>query len=440
MMSILTLGVLNRVMIKELVLPATLVTLTIAMHQFVSPVRVWFGQMSDARPIRGYHRTGYVWLGATAFCLTSFSIVQVIWQLGESFNLHGWSLGTQLWLGLLGLMFACYGIFVSASSTPFAALLVDVSEEENRGQLVAIVWSMLTVGIVLGAIISGVLLGELELDTPLDLLRSSINQLFLVVLTIVLGLAVVGTAGIEGKYSRYSIRANLRSDQEPITLGRALKILTANSQTWIFFVFLIAMTISLFIQEPVLEPYGGEVFGMAIGETTRLNAYWGMGTLAGLSLTGFLIVPRIGKIATTRYGCMGVAASFALLLFAGFTGQPLLFKIELFIFGIAAGVTTTGALSLMLDLTAAETAGTFIGAWGLAQAIARGSATVLGGAVLDLGRQLFDTPMMAYGTVFCLPIIGMTLAVWLLRRVDVSQFKEQSQQAIAQVLAEDLDT
>jgi BCD family chlorophyll transporter-like MFS transporter len=439
MMSILVLGVLNRIMIKELAVPATLVTLTIAMHQFVSPVRVWFGQLSDAHPIGGQHRTGYIWGGAVAFTLVAYTIVQVIWQVGESLSRSGWNGVTQAWIALLGVLFAAYGICVSSSSTPFAALLVDVSEEDNRSKLVGIVWSMLTVGIVVGAILSGVLLQQLEIDTPIALLRSSVNQLFLTVLGVVLLLAIAGTWGVEAKYSRYAVRTTHPQRTEHITLGRALKILTANSQTWLFFIFLVLMTLSLFIQEPVLEPFGGEVFGMTIAETTRLNAYWGVGTLVGLSLTGFLIVPRLGKIATTKYGCLGVAVMFLLLIVAGVTQQAWLFKLELFLFGITAGITTTGALSLMLDLTVAETAGTFIGAWGLAQAIARGSATVLGGAALDIGRQLFGVPILAYSLVFCLPMVGMVLAICLLQRVDVSQFQQQSQRAIASVLAEDLD-
>lgn len=439
MMSILTLGVLNRVMIQELTLPATLVVLTIAMHQFVSPVRVWFGQMSDAYPIKGFHRTGYIWLGAVAFSLVAFLAVQVIWQVAGAWDGTNWTGTTTLWMVVLGFLFACYGAFVSASSTPFAALLVDVSDEDNRSQLVGVVWSMLTVGIVIGAILSAGLLKQIELNTPLADLQAAVNRLFLIVLLVVVSLAVVGTWGIENRYSRYSVRIQARTSSENITLGRALRILLANRQTGIFFGFLILMTLSLFIQEPVLEPFGGEVFGMTISETTRLNAYWGLGTLFGLSLTGFVIVPRLGKMQTTRLGCGAVALSFLLLLLAGFTGNPTLLLVELVLFGIAAGITTTGALSLMLDFTAAETAGTFIGAWGLAQAIARGSATVLGGTALDVGRQIFGQPLLAYATVFCLPILGMGLAIWLLGQVDVQQFQQQSTVAITKILAEELD-
>lgn len=307
-------------------------------------MRVWFGQLSDAHPIGGYHRTGYVWGGALAFTLVTYAIVQVIWQVGQSLDQAGWSLATQGWIGLLGLLFAAYGICVSSSSTPFAALLVDVSEEEDRGKnWWALSGQMLTVGIVVGAILSSVLLRQLELDTPVELLQQSVNRLFLVVLTVVFALAIASTWGVEAKYSRYHVRSCTCNNPENITLGRALKILTANSQTWRFFLFLVLMTLSLFIQEPILEPFGGEVFGMTIAETTRLNAYWGMGTLVGLSFTGFLIVPRLGKIRTTTYGCWGVALMFLLLIISGVTQQAWLFQLQLFLFGIAAGVTTTGA-------------------------------------------------------------------------------------------------
>ena len=93
----------------------------------------------------------------------------------------------------------------------------------------------------------------------------------------------------------------------------------------------------------------------------------------------------------------------------------------------------------MLDLTAAEPAGTFIGAWGLAQAMSRGLATITGGAVLDLGKTLFTTPILAYGLVFALQAAGMIVAVWCLSRVDVAEFQTNAKQAIASVLEGELE-
>ena len=439
MMSVLTLGVLNRVMIDELKVPGLIASATLAAAQFVAPARVWFGQMSDAKPLFGYHRTGYIWIGAAVFSLASFLAVQVVWRLQESLQATGWTGETGGWAILLALVFAFYGLALCASSTPYAALLVDVSEEDNRSKLVGIVWSMLMVGIIVGAILSSGLLKQISLEAPIEELRDSINRLFTIVPAAVFGMALLAVAGVEKKYSHYATRSILADREDKITLRRALRILTANPQAGLFFTFLVVMTLSLFMQDAVLEPYGGEVFGMPISETTRLNAITGTGTLVGLSSTGFLIVPRLGKQKTVNLGCIAAAICFVLLILSGFTGNPALFKFALFAFGLAMGVLTTGALSLMLDLTAAETAGTFIGAWGLAQALARGVATVAGGAVLDVGRVLFDSPVLQYGLVFAMQVVGMSVAIWLLRRVNVKEFRDNAKAAILAAIESDLD-
>ena len=436
MMSVLALGVMNRVMIGNLAIPATIAAGAIAMHQFVAPARVWFGQRSDSRPILGHHRTGYVWIGTGIFAVVSFLAVQVMWQLGSAAPGSGAFYG---WAGVLGLTFAVYGLALSAGSTPFAALLVDVSDEGNRSKLVGVVWSMLMVGIVIGAILISVLLKQVTNDTPIAVMQASINRVFVIVPAIVVGLAVVATAGMEKKYSLYRLRSTVSDREDKITFGRALRVLTASRQTGIFFTFLLVMTISLFMQDAILEPYGAKVFNMEFSKTTLLNAFWGTGTLIGISTTGFLITPRIGKKNTAKLGCFLVAGCFILLILAGFTANETVLKTGVFLFGLCSGVVTTGALSLMLDLTAAETAGTFIGAWGLSQAMARALATVAGGTVLDLGTKLFGAPVLAYGLVFAVQACGMILAVYLLNRVDVAEFQASAKQAIATVIQGEMD-
>jgi BCD family chlorophyll transporter-like MFS transporter len=423
-------------MIGNLAIPATIAAGTIAMHQFVSPARVWFGQMSDAKPLFGFHRTGYVWVGTLLFAIAAFLAVQVMWQLGAvpSGSAAYWG-----WAGMLGLTFALYGLALSAGSTPFAALLVDVSDENNRSKLVGVVWSMLMVGIVVGAIIISVLLRRLTIETPLGVLQATINRVFLIVPAIVLGLVVLATVGVEKNYSLYHLRSTVADREDKVTFGRALRVLSSSRQTAFFFSFLLVMTLSLFMQDAILEPYGAKVFNMEFSKTTLLNAFWGTGTLLGISTTGFWIVPRIGKQNTAKLGCLLVAGCFVLLILAGFTANETVLKAGVFLFGLSSGVTTTGALSLMLDLTAAETAGTFIGAWGLSQAMARALATVAGGSILDLGTKLFSIPVLAYGLVFFVQACGMLLAVWLLSRVNVAEFQANARQAIATVMQGELD-
>jgi len=439
MMSVLMLGILNRVMIAELGIPPLVAAGVIAMHQLVAPTRVWFGQLSDAYPVGGMHRTGYVWLGAGAFALLAWGVVQITWQVAAQIAL-GWTWVTWAWVALLGLGFALYGLAVSASSTPFAALLVDISDEDNRSQLVGVVWSLLMVGIIAGAIAGGGLLKQVELDAAAAVVQASVNRLFTLVPLAVVGLAVVSTAGIERRFSRYRLRSQVVEREDQITLGRALRVLTASPQTGLFFSFLLCMTLGLFMQEPVLEPYGGTVFGMPIAATTRLNAYWGMGTLLGLGVTGFWVVPRLGKRPTTVLGCGLAALGFLGMMLAGWVGQVWLFTLMVFAFGVASGVTTTGALTLMLDLTLAETAGTFIGAWGLAQALARALATLCGGGLLELGNNWFGAESFwAYVPVFGTQIVLLLTAAALLRTVDVKLFTERTRMALGELLAEELE-
>ncbi|HEY9827384.1 MAG TPA: BCD family MFS transporter [Stenomitos sp.] len=437
-MSILTLGVLNRILIDPalLAIPATLAGTALAMYQFVSPVRVWVGQRSDAKPLFGTHRTGYIQLGAALFTLCSFFAVQVVWQLGRSADLYGWVPATYGWIGLLAFVFALYGIFVSICSTPFAALLVDVSDEDNRSQLVGIVWAMLMVGIVLGAISSGLLLKGLTSET----LQPTINRLFIILPALVFGLVLLATTGVERRYSRYGSRSAIAGREDQITLATALSVLTASRQTAIFFSFLVSMTLGLFLQQPILEPYAGEVFGMTVSQSTQLNAFWGIGTLVGITATGFYVVPRWGKQTTAQIGCIAVSVCFLGVIAAGIVKEPHILQIALLALGLGFGLMTNSAVSLMLDLTLPETAGTFIGAWGLAQSMAQALATVLGGALLDLGRLMFASQtLLAYGFVFTLEALCMLVALAWLKQVNVPEFRNRTSVAISTVLQQDLD-
>jgi BCD family chlorophyll transporter-like MFS transporter len=443
MMSILTLGVLNRVMIKEIAIPATLGSLVLAIPYFIAPTRILFGQVSDARPLFGYHRTAYIWMGAGIFAIAAFLIVQVIWQLnnsGISDTTGIWSTATIGWLAVLSLVFAIYGLAICASGTTFAALLVDISEEDNRSQVVGIVWSMLMVGIIVGAIISSSLLKQLDGNAPLADLQSAINRLFLIVPSIVFALSIIATVGVEKKYSHFFNRSTLSNREDNISLSGAWQILTASRQTGLFFTFLLVMTISLFMQDPIVEPYAGEVFKMPLADSTKLNVFYGTGILISYGVTGFFIVPRLGKRKTIKLGCILVAVAALLIGFSGFSANPSILKGSLVIFGLATGFVTTAAVSLMLDLTIAEAAGTFIGAWGLAQSISRGIATVVGGTILDIGRQLLpDNLVLAYGLVFTLEAVGMLVSIVFLNRVNVTEFKTNTKKAFASVLESDLD-
>ena len=446
LISVLTLAVLNRVMIAELGIPATIVAGVLAISQLVAPTRVWLGQLSDGKKLFGLHRTGYIRAGVIISGIAIFTATQIVWLLGANIQANnGWQWNNITALGtvILAMVFVIQGIAVGASSTPFTALLVDISDEDNRPKIVATIWSMLMVGIVIGGISGKVLLKNLsgvEGDViPLEILKQPINSIFLIVPIIVVALALIATWGVERKYSRYRIRSSFADREDGISLKNALKILTSSRQTGIFFFFLVMITMSLFMQEAVLEPYGAEVFNMPIGDTTLLNSFWGIGILLGYGYTGFSVIPRLGKNNTAQLGCILVALSFSIIILAGLTGEASILKGTMVLFGVAAGVTTIASISLMLDLTAAETAGTFVGAWGLAQSMSRGIAIALGGFILDVGKFLFPTAWLAYSFVFFCEALCIIGAIALLNKVNVEEFQATTNRATTMIMESDLD-
>lgn len=462
MMSVLLFGLLNRVLIKELGVPGTIASIVLAVTLFVAPARIWFGQLSDTKTIFGLHRTWYVRFGALSFATIAFLAVQPLWKVGELLNKTSGSnnlLQATEWIVLSTILFGLYGIAISASSTPFATLLVDITEEEDRSKIVAVDWAMLLMGTIAGAITIGIMLKKLGNNPSIESLETSVNQLFLVVPWLAVAMAFISTWGIEKKYSRFlrsnqerqaivqssvqETNINVRETKEVVGLSRAWSLITASKQTQYFFIFLITMTLGLFLQDAILEPFGGDIFNLAAGETALLNVPYGIGTVIGILISGFFISPLIGKKKTTQVGCQAVALSLGAIILAGFTGNAAVLKLCLLLFGLASGTTTTGAITLMLDLTAAETAGTFIGTWGLAQALSRGTAAILGGSILDIGTKIFgmspqgERPLWAYAMVLAVQAGFILGAIGLLGRVNVQEFKTDARATINAVIAND---
>ena len=231
---------------------------------------------------------------------------------------------------------------------------------------------------------------------------------------------------------------------DAISLSQSWALITSSRQVLVFFSFLVMFTLGLFLQDPILESYGAEVFGMPIAATASLNAVWGMGTLAGLLMTGFWLGPKLGKLASARLGCQLMVASLVLLLLAGLTGRVPVLQAVMLLFGLAAGIATNSSLVLMLDLTLPQAAGTFVGVWGLAQALSRALGKVLGGGLLDLGRwlqailHLGSSAYPAYALVLAVEILVAIGALVLLARLNLRQFREDTGRSLVRVLSLEL--
>ncbi len=450
-LAVIFAGLLNRVMISELAFPGLLVGGSLAFEQFVAPSRIWFGQMSDSRPIGGRHRLPYIWLGTLLFCGLAVLSVPLIFHVAGL--LREGSKGA-LFGGIAALcgLFAAYGLAISLASTPYLALVVDRTTEEERPRAVGLIWCLLTVGIVVGAIAISVSLRGLDGVTDPFVLKEVLMGFMGRAVLGVLVLTLVATLGMEAPVpSSASIRANPSAplssharDHGP-TLPQAWALITSSKQVLVFFSFLVLFTLGLFLQDPILESYGAEVFGMPIAATASLNAIWGVGTLLGLLSGGLWIVPRLGKFSAARLGCRLIVVTLALLLLVGATGRVPLLQGVMFLFGLAAGIATNSALVLMLDLTLPQAAGTFVGVWGLAQALSRALGKVFGGGLLDLGRSLqhqwfssIPSAFPAYALVLGVEILVALAALLMLSRVNLQQFREDTGRSLSKVLALEL--
>ncbi|MCP9784769.1 BCD family MFS transporter [Cyanobium sp. N5-Cardenillas] len=427
-------GLLNRIMLSELGFPGLLVGGALAFEQFVAPSRVLFGQISDAHPLASRHRVPYVLIGTAAFCLLAVLSVPLIFQVGRLLQ-DGSQPGLALGIAALCGLFALYGLAISLATTPYLALVIDRTSEQERPRAVSIIWCMLTVGIVIGAVSIGVSLRSLDGVSDPEVLQATLFRFMTIVAAAVMLLTVVATWGMESPLRERSDGTAPRRE-DAIGLRQSWTLITSSRQVLIFFSFLILFTLALFLQDPVLESYGAQVFAMPIAATAQLNAFWGVGTLVGLLLAGLWVVPRLGKMATARLGCQLIALSLLLLLVAGLTARIPFLQAVMVLFGLAAGIGTNSALCLMLDLTLPQAAGTFVGVWGLAQALSRAIGKLLGGGLYDIGRSLplGDGPYGPFALVLGVELLVALAALVLLARVNVRQFREDTSRSLSHVL------
>ncbi|MXW11901.1 MAG: BCD family MFS transporter [Synechococcus sp. SB0668_bin_13] len=445
-MAVVFAGLLNRIMLTELAFPGLLVGGALAFEQLVAPSRVLFGQLSDARPLQGRHRVPYVVTGSILYCLIAVLSIPLIFFVGNAIATDN---SRAFWGGATALcgLFALFGLAVGMATTPYLALVIDRTTEQERPRAVGIIWCMLTVGIIVGAICISITLRSVDGVTDPAVLQPALQRFMLQLAVVVTTLTVVACWGME---PRGGCRGggNQNPEEEVMTLPRTWALLTSSRQTFVFFGFLVLFALGVFLQDPILESYGAEVFGLPISRSTILNALWGAGTLLGLLLAGFLITPRLGKMASSRLGCQLTTLSLALLFLAGCTGQVMVLQVVMVLFGFAAGIATNATLSLMLDLTLPEAAGTFVGAWALAQALSRALGKLMGGGLLDLGHAFIPEgwgaswlppAFPAYGFVLFLEVLIMAAATWSLGAVRVHQFRGDTAGTLSKVLALELD-
>lgn len=403
--DLLTSGVLNRVLITDLNLWATPVALLSALRYVLAPLSIWAGHRSDTRPIFGLHRLPYIWAGRLPMVL-SLPLLPVVTMLlaADPGSLLGWSLAF--------VAFLVYGVGTLISGSTFLALVRDSAPPAKRGQALSIVQTFLVISFPIAGIVYGALMPHYDLAT--------FWRLTLIGMGIALFFFVVSLYGVERRGGR--IVAEAPQEQTPFL--RLLREMWSDWRARGFFLFLALGAMSAFAQDAVLEPFGGDVFGLSVGQTTRFNAYWGTGVVISLIATIVVTRRRMAheQTPTTVIGLLLTALPLALLGIVSLTKMQVLLIPVLVLFGIGFGIYTVGAVSLLMAMTSDQRAGAYLGLWTVAQLVFRGVGIFLGGFIRDVSFVVTNSLSAAYATVFFLEAIGLLVCAWLIVRVDVPGF------------------
>ena len=396
-------GTLNRVMIVELNLPASLIGLLFSLPLLISPVRVWLGYHSDAHPLWGLRREPYIILGAF---LAALSVIAIT---AAAFNLQALS----LWMILaVALAFLAYGMGKNLASNTFEALLADKFEGDQRPRAVTLFKVAMFVGIIGGAITLGHLLDPFS--------PAALTTIVLTLMTAVFVITLLGSLRQE-PHGQVFQRASEKS--RSLSFAQTIKtIILPDPQVRIFFIVVLLTVLGTLAQDLLLEPYGALALGMSVGQTARLTAIWGSGTVLAMAITGVWLVKRFGYRNIMRVGLLTGAFVFLGLILAGILESPALFMSLVFVLGISTGLSSAGLLTAVIEFTTPARAGLLMGIWGLAHELGQAAGNLMGGVVVDIMRFFTNgNILISYGTVFVLEAGLLFSALFLLKKIDLSQ-------------------
>jgi BCD family chlorophyll transporter-like MFS transporter len=397
MVLTLMVGTLNRVMIVELSVPATLVGVMIALPLAFAPLRALVGFRSDHhRSALGWRRVPFLWFGTLmqfgGLAITPFALIVL------SGDTHG-----PVWYGhaFAALGFLLVGAGLHTTQTVGLALATDLAPDAARPKVVALMCTLLLVGAAASSLAYGVLLSEFSQMRLIQVIQGT------AVLCLVLNIAALWkqeprgaalSAGA-GDPPRFA-EAWGEVRREPLALRRLVALGLG--------------TVAFGMQDILLEPYGGEVLGLSVSGTTLLTAIF-----AACGIAGFVIAARAmdrrhdaWRIASsgTLFGLVGMTA----VLFAAPLQTAALFVGGVALVGFGGGLFAHATLTAAMRLAPAGKVGFALGLWGAVQATAAGSATALGGLLRDgfdalaaaghLGTTL-ATPATGYGVVYNLEIV-----------------------------------
>lgn len=379
---VLTTSTLNRVMMVEYMLPASLPAALVAWHYAVQLSRPRWGHGSDV----GRARTPWIVIGMGVLALGALIATNAAVAMQDA----------PVIAGIVSVLaYAMIGGGVAAAGTSLLALLASEVAPHRRPAAASITWIMMIVGIVLTAGISGQLLDPFS-PQRLVFVASGITAIAFVV-------TLLAVRGVE-----HPSGAGEVDDQPPLEFRTALASVWRESTARQFTIFVFVSMLAYSAQDLILEPYAGLVFNYTLGQSTALAGVQHGGVLLGMVLVGvagtWLRGDRtIWMKRATMFGCVASALALIALALAGQTGPAWPLKPTVFALGFANGVFAVSAIAMMMSLAGSgddAKPGLKMGVWGAAQAIAFGLGGFAGAAGLDAMRHLIASTPDAFAVVF----------------------------------------
>ena len=392
-------SLLNRVMVVEYALPAALPAGLVAWHYAVQLSRPAWGHGSD----KGRRRTPWIVFGMGTLAIGALLAVDALSLLAAR-SVWGYALAL--------LAFSMIGAGVGAAGTSLLALLATRVAPDRRAAAASITWIMMVAGIVVTAGVAGKLIDPFSLPRLATVAGGVAIGAFV--------LSVLAVWGVEGRPAATS-RAH---DVEPApAFVDALRDMWADEAARRFTTFVFLSMLAYSMQDLILEPFAGLLFGFTPGQSTQLSGVQHGGVLAGMILAGvggsaFGRRSQAGLRPWIVGGCVGSAVALAGLALAARIGPGWPLSANIALLGFANGVFAVAAIGAMMALAGdgGGREGIRMGVWGAAQAVAFGLGGLIGAVGVDAGRALIGSTSRTFTIVFGAEALLFLLAASLALR------------------------
>jgi len=371
MALVLLIGTLNRVMIVELDVPASLVGVMISLPLLFAPFRALIGFRSDThRSELGWRRVPYIWKGT----LVQFGGLAIMPFALLVLSGGGNASHAPLWIGRAGagLAFLLVGAGLHTTQTVGLALATDLAPAESQPKVVGLMYVMLLFGMIASALLFGALLVNF---TP--------ERLVQVIQGCALGTMVLNVAALWKQEARRPRRLTGTADRTP-SFRESWQSFSEGDRALRRLVAVGLGTMAFSMEDVLLEPYGGQILHLSVGSTTKLTATLALGGLLGFGLASRVLSRGADPFRMASIGALVGMPAFLSVIAAAPCNSALLFALGTLLIGFGAGLFGHGTLTATMNRAPENQRGLALGAWGAVQASAAGIAVGLSGIIRDL--------------------------------------------------------